>query len=198
MTDDQLFRCVLLVGLVLVFPIAFYHRVRSFTGERLDRLQEGLFILISLRLLGLAGMAGLLAFLIDPSWMAWSSLPLPRWARWGGAALGVIAAVLLIWTFRTLGRNLTDTVVTRKEHALVMTGPYRWVRHPFYVSFALAVVANSLVARNWFLFLTGATAFILLAVRTRTEEANLVERFGETYRQYMARTGRFLPRPTRN
>ena len=50
--------------------------------------------------------------------------------------------------------NLTDTVVTRKEHTLVTSGPYRWVRHPFYSAFGLAVLANSVTAAN---FLSGAS-----------------------------------------
>jgi protein-S-isoprenylcysteine O-methyltransferase Ste14 len=88
---------------------------------------------------------------------------------------------------------VTDTVVTRKEHTLVTTGPYRWVRHPFYVAFALAVLANSLVTANWFLFVTGGVVFVLLVVRTRKEEHRLIERFGDEYRAYMRRTGRFFP-----
>jgi protein-S-isoprenylcysteine O-methyltransferase Ste14 len=34
----------------------------------------------------------------------------------------------------------------------------------------------------------------VLIMRTRIEEANLVARFGDSYRTYMERTGRFLPR----
>ncbi len=97
-------------------------------------------------------------------------------------------------TFRSLGKNLTDTVVTRTHHTLVTTGPYAWVRHPFYAAFALATVANALVAANWFLFVTGALAFTLLVIRCRTEERNLIARFGDEYRAYAKRTGRFLPR----
>jgi len=150
--------------------------------------------LISLRLLGVAGMGGVMTFVINPRWMAWSSVGLPAWLRWVGAGLGVLATLLLAWTFRNLGKNLTDTVVTRREHTLVTTGPYRWVRHPFYVTFILALLANSLVVANWFVFATGILAFLLLVVRTRTEEAKLIERFGDDYRRYMARTGRFFPR----
>ena len=139
-------------------------------------------------------MAGLLAFVIHPPLMAWSSVALPVPLRWAGAGLAVVAAALLIWTFRNLGKNLTDTVVTRKGHTLVTTGPYRWVRHPFYVAFALAVLANSLVTANWFLFVTGSVVFVLLVVRTRKEEDRLIERFGDEYRAYMSRTGRFFPR----
>ena len=104
------------------------------------------------------------------------------------------ACGLLVWTFRCLGKNLTDTVVTRQKHTLVIHGPYRWVRHPFYDSGALLMAAVSLIAANWFLLLTGGLAFVLLVVRTRTEEEKLLARFGEVYRAYMKRTGRFLPR----
>lgn len=47
----------------------------------------------------------------------------------------------MTWTFIVLGPNLTDTVVTRKVHGLVTTGPSRWVRHPFHVA-ALAVAGR--------------------------------------------------------
>ena len=99
--------------------------------------------------------------------MAWAAVPLPVWLRWTGVGLALIAGSLLVWMFRTLGRNLTDTVVTRKQHTLVTGGPYRWVRHPLYSSAALAIVGNSLVAANWFFFVTGGLAFLLLVIRTR-------------------------------
>ena len=195
MNDEQVFRLILILGLVTVCPIGIYHRLKSqASGERLDRRQEGIFILVTLRPIGVAGMLGLLAYVIDPGWMSWSQVGLPIWLRWFGVGIGVSAALLLIWVFRSLGTNLTDTVVTRAEHTLVTTGPYRWVRHPFYVATLLAVTANSLVTANWFLALTGGLAVVLLVVRTRTEEEKLIERFGGEYRTYMERTGRFLPR----
>jgi protein-S-isoprenylcysteine O-methyltransferase Ste14 len=198
MREDDTFRIVLLAGMLIVLPIAAYYRVRSQrTGERLDRRQEGLFILVTLRPLGLAMMAGLIAYIVSPRAMAWSSVALPLWLRWTGVALGTIAGTLLIWTMRSLGKNLTDTVVTRKEHTLVTAGPYRWVRHPFYVAVALAMLANALVAANWFLFVAGALAVALLAIRTAKEEANLLARFGDRYASYMQRTGRFVPRLSR-
>ena len=111
----------------------------------------------------------------------------------------IAANVLLFWTLHTLGRNLTDTVVTRKEHTLVVRGPYRWVRHPFYCCVALVILSMSLIAANWFLMVTGPIALAMLVVRTPIEEAKLVERFGDDYRRYMARTNRFIPtlRPRR-
>lgn len=198
MSDEQIFRLLLIVGLIGICPIGVYYRLQSATSERLDRRQEGMFILATLRPIGAAGMLGLLAYLIDPAWMSWSQVGLPISLRWLGVGLGVIAGLLLIWALRSLGPNLTDTVVTRAEHTLVTTGPYRWVRHPFYVASALAIAANSLVAANWFLALAGGLAMALLVIRTRTEEEKLIERFGDRYLEYMGRTGRFLPRVSRS
>jgi protein-S-isoprenylcysteine O-methyltransferase Ste14 len=194
MTDDEVFRVALSVGVLCVLPIALYHRLQARTPESLDRRQEGFFILATLRPAGLAVLVGLFAYLLNPRWMAWSSVPLPTWLRWTGIGLLVLQAGLLFWTMHSLGKNLTDTVVTRREHTLVTDGPYRWVRHPFYDCVALLVLAASLAAANWFLILAGSITFLLMIVRARTEEANLVARFGDAYRMYMRETGRFLPR----
>lgn len=195
MSNDQTFRILLIIGAAVVFPIAVYHRVRSqATGERLDRRQEGWFILLTLRPVGIAAMLGLLAYMINPAWMRWSSMPLPVWLRWTGIGLGVLAGFLVTWTMHTLGRNLTDTIVTRKEHSLVTKGPYRWIRHPFYICVTLMMLANGLATTNWFILICGTLAVLLLVKRTPIEEQKLLDRFGDEYRAYAQRTGRFFPR----
>ena len=195
MPHDQPFRIALLVGISLAVPVMAYFRIRSqLTGERLDRRQEGWFILIALRLVAAIGAAVMFSFLVDPALIRWSSLPLPAWLRWCGVAIGAATGVWIIWTFSHLGKNLTDTVVTRREHTLVVSGPYRWVRHPFYLGFAGAVVANSLATTNWLVAILGVALLALIVARTDREEAKLVERFGDDYQTYMTRTGRFWPR----
>jgi protein-S-isoprenylcysteine O-methyltransferase Ste14 len=188
-------RALLSVGLFILVPILLYYRIRSqATREPLDRRQEGLLILLTLRPVGLAFIFGLIAYIVDPSTMAWSSVPVPNKLRLLGVASGGLGGLLLIWTLHTLGRNLTDTVVTRKAHTLVTHGPYQWVRHPFYDAVALLILAVSLIAANWFLLLAGATVLGLLWIRTRKEEEMLIARFGSAYNVYMQRTGRFLPK----
>ncbi len=195
MEHDNIFRYVLVFGFVVVFPFGLYHRLKAAASrEKLNRREEGIFLLATLRPIALIRMAAVVAFVIDPAWMRWSQVGLPPGIRWIGVGFGVSAAILLIVVFRTLGTNITDTVVTRKCHTLVTSGPYRWVRHPFYVTAALAMTADSLVTANWFLALTGAITFGLIVIRTETEEQKLIERFGDAYRDYMARTGRFVPR----
>jgi protein-S-isoprenylcysteine O-methyltransferase Ste14 len=194
MNADQTFRLILIAGTLVFFPLAFYHRLKARTGEKLDRWKEGPFILFTLRPVGIAVLIGLFTYMVNPARMAWSSMPLPVWLRWLGVGIAVIGGALIVWTFRNLGKNLTDTVVTRREHTLVTTGPYRWVRHPFYVGGALSMLGNALAAANWFLLGGGTLAFALLAIRTPIEEAQLLARFGGAYQAYMHRTHRFLPR----
>lgn len=195
MDQRHLLRTVQLIGFFTVIPIAMFYRIRSQVGGgTLDRRKEGWFILFTMRPIAMAGLVGLICYLVNPSTMAWSSVSLPLWLRWSGAGIGAAAGALIIWAFHNLGKNLTDTVVTREKHTLVTSGPYRWVRHPFYVAVLLAVLGNALMAANWFLFLTGALVFVLMTIRMRKEEELLVARFGDAYRDYMKRTGRFWPR----
>jgi protein-S-isoprenylcysteine O-methyltransferase Ste14 len=196
MRDDSIFRLIVMINLAIAVPIGLYHRIKSqATGEKLARQQEGLFIMIALRLGGLLAWTALAAYLINPASMAWSSVALPAWLRWLGAILGVfVVPPLVYWTFQSLGNNLTDTVVTRRVHTLVTRGPYHWVRHPFYDVGFLWMLALSLLTANWLMALLGTGVIALLVVRTRVEEQKLLERFGDEYRAYAGRTGKFLPR----
>lgn len=191
---DEFFRTALLIVIGLFVPFGVYYRGRSYTGEKLDRWQEGTFILFGTRLGGIPFLIGGIAWMINPQRMAWASVPIPIWLRWLGFVLIGFGGFLLVWTFRNLGKNLTDTVVTRKNHSLVTTGPYRFVRHPFYMAGIVAIIGGSLVSANWFLLVSGLVPFGFLIARTRIEEEKLIERFGDQYRNYMATTGRFLPR----
>ncbi|MGQ0647482.1 MAG: isoprenylcysteine carboxylmethyltransferase family protein [Gemmatimonadaceae bacterium] len=195
MNQEVTFRIVLGGGFLAVLAITLYHRLRPWRSrEALDRRQEGLFILATLRPMGLLLWLGVIAYLVNPAWMDWSKVQLPAALRWAGVAVLGLGLALLTWTLRSLGPNLTDTVVTRRAHTLVTHGPYRWVRHPFYDALAVFILAFALLAANWFVLVAGAAVFALLAVRSATEEAKLLERFGEPYRAYRQATGRFVPR----
>ena len=195
MSSETPFRLALLGTFIPTVAIAFYHRLRAASsGERVSRKEEGYAFAAALRLTGLCLFICTGAYLVDSSWIQSAALPLPGWLRWIGAVFGGLAVVLLYWTLTSLGKNLTDTVYVRKTATLVMHGPYRWVRHPFYVTVALLILSVTLLTANWLIGLSGLVVMTLLVVRTTKEEQMLVERFGNGYRDYTARTGRFVPR----
>lgn len=194
MNSELPFQVAIGVLLALYFPVGAYHRWRAATGEPLHRRDEGLFILIALRLSGLLAMLTILAYLIDPRSLQWSQIELPTGLRWGGLGLGVVAGIWLFWVLHTLGPNLTDTVAVRVHATLVTHGPYRWVRHPFYLAAFLIILSFSLLMANVAFAMLGGFALALLIIRSKTEEAQLEARFGSAYRAYRSRTGFCFPK----
>jgi protein-S-isoprenylcysteine O-methyltransferase Ste14 len=182
------------IGLIF-FAVGGYHRIQSQrSGESLDRTKEGWPILIGIRLAGLLTLGATAAWLWNPASFEWATFPLPEGVRWVGVAGLACSVAWLIWMFRALGRNLTDTVVTRRDAKFVNHGPYRLVRNPMYTGILAAGLSIGLALGTWLLPLGACVTFALLALRTRTEERYLIERFGDQYRHYMAHVGRFIPR----
>ena len=110
-----------------------------------------------------------------------------------GLVLGLYAAVILPWAAATLGRFLVPRAVVFPDHALVVRGPFRLVRHPVYSGdLALWLGAtlgtlNVLLLVLWPLYLAG------LSAEASAEEELLEAKFGQAYRDYMARVARFVP-----
>lgn len=194
MTDDAIFRPLLAVLAFSGFGVSIYFRHRADrSGGRVPRLTDGrLFVLLQLVWV-VALLGAVVLYLVMPSWIAWARLELPLWSRWLGAALAALAVPGLVWMFRHLGENITPTASVRREHQLVNTGPYRLIRHPLYSFGTLWWLGMSLVMTSWFTALMTVLTFLAIIRRTRHEEAALVERFGDEYRDYMEQTPRYLP-----
>ena len=192
------FRLAVLLIFATAMPTAVYHRLRARTGEHSRDMAKGWRLAITLRLAGLVLWLSTAAYLLNPAWMAWAQIPLPSWLRWCGVPLGVASIAFLHWTLRSLGKNLTDTVVTRQDATLVTAGPYRYVRHPFYVSAGLLMFAATLLSANAVLGAASVVVLALLVVRMPKEEQQLLERFGQSYRDYRQATGAFFPKLARS
>ena len=194
--NETIFRILAAVILVSGMGISFYFRLKADrdTGEKVSRKVDGTVMMTVIKLGGLVLWLSPFVYLINPAWMAWSKIGLPDWGRWLGVGIGVLCVLGIYWLFSSIGSGITPTSATRKEHKLVTRGPYRWVRHPLYTVGASLFVAFGMMADNWFIAALGILTFIIMAIRTPTEEANLIEKFGDEYREYMKVTGRFLPK----
>jgi len=81
----------------------------------------------------------------------------------------------------------------QRVHRLATTGIYARMRHPQYVAFVLIMFGFLL---QWPTLLTVVMFPVLVfmyAYLSRKEEADMEAQFGDEYRQYAARTPRFLP-----
>ena len=120
---------------------------------------------------------------------------LPAWTLFPAATVLAISLLLRRKAQTALGPNWSCTVETSEEHVLVTGGVYAHMRHPLYASLVLWAAAQPLLLQNLLAGFAGAMAALLIwLIRVPREERMMLERFGDRYRQYMARTGRLLPR----
>lgn len=191
-TDGRWIR--IFIGLVVIsaLSVSAYYRRRAGKTSGPVRESDGAFRF--LRVIGLLFAAALLTYLVAPGWIGWASLSVPRAVRIGGAVLSVVSLPLLVWVFRSLRGNVTPTSATRVDHELVTDGPYRWIRHPLYTFAAMFWTGICLLTANWLLLLLLAMAILGVTRRTPLEEERLLDEFGDEYRAYTQRTGRYFPR----
>ncbi|MCG2784305.1 MAG: isoprenylcysteine carboxylmethyltransferase family protein [Anaerolineae bacterium] len=196
MNPETIFRLIALTIFLIGVGISTYFRRKADreSGETVSRKTDGNLLMSIIRFGGLVLWLSPVVYLLNPGWMAWSKIGLPEGWRWFGVSLGILSDFGIYWLFSSIGNNITPTSATRKEHKLVTSGPYRWVRHPLYTVGSALFVSFGLMADNWFIAALGLLAFILMAIRTPKEEASLIEKFGDQYRNYMKTTGAFLPK----
>lgn len=77
---------------------------------------------------------------------------------------------------------------------LVVQGPYRWVRHPIYLSHFLLIGGGALACGAFMVFLETPVVLGMAAVGGKYEESKrLRPLFGRTFEEYKAKTGFLLP-----
>ena len=114
----------------------------------------------------------------------------PAWIRGLGAVVMAAGVLVMAWSARSLGRNLTPGIEPLPGAELVTTGAYAHVRHPIYAGVVLLLAGYTLVWSNWTLaLLAGFIALQYFQAKARAEERWLMERF-PAYQAYMRRVPR--------
>ena len=186
-------------ALVVLFgslTISGYYRVqaRKLSGV-IDRRREGGLVLAARAAGGLGAFGSVLAHALAPGVMGWATFTAPDWMAWAGATLGLFVIPGTYWVFSSIGRNVSETVLTKAQHDLVQHGPYRWIRHPLYTVGTLLLFALGLMLTSWLVLLFALVASVVFRfVVVPIEEGQLETKFGEAYRHYKSRTGAMTPR----
>lgn len=110
-----------------------------------------------------------------------------------GLGIGAIGVVFLIWAARTLRQHNTTILPNKGADALVTSGPYHYVRNPIYLAYVLIFLGLAEVTKNvWFLAAALVFAVLVTILAIGPEERHLDAKFAGAYRDYKARTRRWI------
>jgi protein-S-isoprenylcysteine O-methyltransferase Ste14 len=111
-----------------------------------------------------------------------------------GVALMWLGIVLRQWAVHTLGRFFTFQLTVRSDQHVVVTGPYRWVRHPSYSGLLLTSLGAAVALGNWVSLAVLTVPYACaMAYRIRIEEGMLREGLGADYETYAQSRKRLVP-----
>jgi protein-S-isoprenylcysteine O-methyltransferase Ste14 len=108
------------------------------------------------------------------------------WFYWG-FAIWILSLVMGVIVFVSFGTSPLGEPVTK--------GIYRVSRNPACLSGFLADIAIGIACASWVFLLYAVVEIILMHISIGTEERFLLEKYGDTYREYMNRTPRWLGIP---
>ena len=117
------------------------------------------------------------------------------------AALVLLSSVTLYeWARRTIsGRRFGLAFGDHVPEALCEEGPYRYIRHPIYLSYALAFLAVLIALTHWITALTCLFNLALCVISARNDEKVIAtSKLAAGYLAYRARAGMFFPKFSRS
>jgi protein-S-isoprenylcysteine O-methyltransferase Ste14 len=117
-----------------------------------------------------------------------------QWLQISGIVVAIVGIFATVYAQLDMGDSWRIGVDPGETTTLVRTGVFGWVRNPIFTAmiafgFGIALVTPNLVAIAGFLLLV---ATIELQVRI-VEEPYLTATHGDSYRDYLAHVGRFVP-----
>jgi protein-S-isoprenylcysteine O-methyltransferase Ste14 len=110
-----------------------------------------------------------------------------------GAVLTFAGIAFAIWARVWLAGNWSSDVTLKSDHELIVTGPYRWVRHPIYTGILFGLIGTALAVGEW----RGALAVVFMGIawwrKLTIEERVMRRQFGAAYDRYAERTRALIP-----
>jgi protein-S-isoprenylcysteine O-methyltransferase Ste14 len=113
--------------------------------------------------------------------------------RWSGLVLVGLGFVLIFWSGVALGKMYSAEVTIQKNHQLVTTGLYRYIRHPRYLGVTFAAIGLSLLFRSWIGLAVSIPLLVVLLSRIKDEEAVLYAEFGVEWEAYIKQSWCLIP-----
>ncbi|MFH1696375.1 MAG: isoprenylcysteine carboxylmethyltransferase family protein [Candidatus Diapherotrites archaeon] len=108
--------------------------------------------------------------------------------------IGLVFSYILLFIVMKENAFLFRIVKIAKEHKVVGTGPYKYVRHPMYVSVIIMIICTALLLGSGWALMVSLLSSALIVLRTVKEDAVLQKEL-QGYKEYAKKTRwRLLPK----
>jgi protein-S-isoprenylcysteine O-methyltransferase Ste14 len=106
----------------------------------------------------------------------------------------ILMVILAIDALYLLFGGVLSLPIKERGKTLVTTGPYKYIRHPLYSAFIYSMTGLlALWFESWFLLFSVVVLALIWSLLVQKEEQYMLDKFGKTYRDYIEKTGQFLP-----
>jgi protein-S-isoprenylcysteine O-methyltransferase Ste14 len=119
--------------------------------------------------------------------------PWAPWSFWAATFITATGLLFTVWARVYLGRNWSGTVTIKRDHELIVNGPYDIVRHPIYTGLLVALIGTAMARGEWRGLLAVLLAWAALWRKLRLEEQWMAECFGHQYEVYCRRVPALVP-----
>lgn len=198
MEEELMFKILFIVVYGAFAGVRIYYRTQNLGRTSEKEFSQITKSSIALTIAILGYFASIALWILFPDLILVFQLALPILIRWFAVGVATINVAFVFWVHHTLGRQYSAKLEIQEQHLLITTGPYSRIRHPMYTIFILFSLSVSLISANLLLILFAIFLSIPFHWITRIEEALLIDQFGDEYRAYMKRTGRFFPSTQRD
>lgn len=110
-----------------------------------------------------------------------------------GLILYLIFSWVQIWAFKVLGDNFSQDIAIKKDHQLVTSGPFKFIRHPQYLSQILMDIGAAAATLSFVLMPLALIQIPFLFMRASFEDKLLEKHFGDHFRNYKKKSGQIFP-----
>ena len=118
-------------------------------------------------------------------------LPLKLGTAWVYIGLTLCLLGVIVWTIA-----IVNAVKVPLGNPF-SKGLYRYSRHPMTLSSFFIYIGAGIASASWVFLLLSIVLIVLTLVLTRVEERHCLEKYGDSYREYMTKTPRWMgiPKP---
>ena len=145
------------------------------------------------RVLLVISMVLLYSHRLSIGWLGYELIPRCLTKALTGLAVTWAGVIFAIWARKTLADNWSAQPTLKQNHELIITGPYKIVRHPIYTGILIAVLGTAIMVGLSRGFIALAITFFAFWHKSRFEEDLMYQQFGEQYKAYAQRVKKLIP-----